>query len=391
MDKFTIIVTCSFGIESVTASELKRMGYENLQVENGKVMFKGGFEDVARCNVLLRTGDRVLIELANFKAVDFGQLFDRTCQVKWEDFIQPDGKMHVIGKSVKSRLHSVPDCQSIVKKAVIEAMKRRYKNRTFEENGPVYKIQVAILKDIVSLTVDTSGDGLHKRGYRVEAGMAPLKETLAAAMVLLSRWRPHRIFADPCCGSGTIAIEAALIGKNMAPGINRHFASEEWNCFDPAIWKQIREEARAGVWEHEELKILASDQDYHVLKVARQNAENAGVADFISFQKAELCDFRNRKKYGCIVTNPPYGERTGDLERVEALYEDMGEVYRSLDEWSFFCITSHPDFQTFFRKRATKNRKLYNGALKCYFYQYFGALPPRRKPGTGDDEGIQQH
>ncbi|KMT21320.1 THUMP domain-containing class I SAM-dependent RNA methyltransferase [Clostridium cylindrosporum] len=376
--KYTLIATATFGLESVVANELRSLGYEDLKVENSKVEFKGDERDIARCNLWLRTADRVLIKAAEFKAESFEELFQGTKNVNWGDIIPQDGKMHITGKSVKSKLYSVPDCQSIVKKAVVESMKRKYKTDWFSEDGPVYKTEVAILKDIVTLTIDTSGKGLHKRGYRENAGDAPLKETLAAALVLLSRWNPSRTLVDPFCGSGTILIEAGLIGKNIAPGLNREFVSETWPNMKKEMWDELREEAR-GLINDEEFKILGSDVDYRVLNTAKENIRLAGLEDYIYVQKLPVQEFSSKKKYGCIITNPPYGERMGETKEVNKLYKDMGRVFKELDTWSIFVITSHPEFQKHYGKKATKNRKLYNGTLQCYYYQYFGPLPPRRK------------
>lgn len=367
--EFDLIATSTFGLEAVVAKELKLLGYEDLISENGKVSFKGDEYDIAICNTWLRTADRVLIKMAEFKAESFEELFQGTLSVPWGELIPMDGKMHVVGKSIKSALHSVPDCQSIVKKAVVEAMKKQYNTAWFEEDGPVYKIEIALLKDIATLTIDTSGSGLHKRGYRELAGEAPMKETLAAALVQLSSWEPSRVLADPFCGSGTIPIEAALIGKNIAPGLNRNFVCESWPTMDKAIWEEVRGYAKSKI-NKEDFQILASDVNGRLLKTARENALKAGVSDNIAFQKLDAKEFTSRKKYGFIISNPPYGERLGDMAEVEELYKKVGELYRNLDSWSFYIITSHPDFQKLFGKKADKNRKLYNGRLLCYYYQY---------------------
>lgn len=376
--KYTLIATATFGLESVVANELKALGYEDIKVENSKVEFKGDEKDIARCNLWLRTADRVLIKAAEFRAESFEELFQGTKKVNWGDIIPVDGKMHIVGKSVKSKLYSVPDCQSIVKKAVVESMKKTYNTDWFSEDGPVYKIEVGILKDIVTLTIDTSGKGLHKRGYREHAGDAPMKETLAAALVLLSRWNPSRQLVDPLCGSGTILIEAGLIGRNIAPGLNREFVSESWPNMKKEMWDSLREEAR-GLINNEEFKILGSDVDYRVLNTAKENIKLAGLEDYIYIQKLPVQEFSTKKKYGCIITNPPYGERLGEIKEVNKLYKDMGRIFKELDTWSVFVITSHPEFQKHYGKKATKNRKLYNGTIQCYYYQYFGPLPPRRK------------
>jgi len=375
---YNLIATTTFGIEAVTAKELKALGYEDLVVENGRVMFVGDEMDIAICNTWLRTAERLYIKMAEFKALSFEDLFQGTLAVNWGTLIPENGKMHIIGKSVKSQLHSVPDCQGIVKKAVVESMKKKYAKEWFSEEGPVYKIEVAILRDIVTLSVDTSGVGLHKRGYREYAGEAPLKETLAAALVLISKWDSTRVLADPLCGSGTIPIEAALIAKNMAPGLNREFVSETWPNIDKDIWDQVREGARKTVNDNE-VEILASDIDGRLLKVAIDNAEKAGVKEFIKFQKIPMQSFTSRQKYGVIITNPPYGERLGEIEAVRKLYKDLGEMYSSLNEWSCYAITSNGDFQKDFGQKADKNRKLYNGRLLCYYYQYIIEIPRKKK------------
>lgn len=375
--KYSLIATSTFGLEGVVAQELRDLGYEDIVVDNARVLFSGDERDIARCNLWLRTADRVIIKMTEFKAETFEELFQGTLAIEWGDFIPSNGKMHVVGKSIKSKLFSVSDCQSIVKKAIVEAMKRKYKKSWFDEDGPVYKIEVALLKDIVTLTIDTSGAGLHKRGYRELAGEAPLKETLAAALVLLSRWEPSRILADPFCGSGTIPIEAALIGKNIAPGLYREFASEEWPQIPKRIWNEVRNEAKEKINDIE-FRILASDIDGGILKTARGNAQKAGVDNLVAFQKISFEEFSSKKKYGCIISNPPYGERLGEIRQVERMYKKMGEVFSNLDTWSYFILTSHPEFQRIFGRKADKNRKLYNGKLQCYYYQYFGPLPKKK-------------
>lgn len=374
---YKLIATATFGLEAVVAQELRDLGYDDLVVENAKVTFEGDEMDIALCNMWLRTADRVLIKMGEFKAESFEELFQGTKAIEWGNIIPQNGKMHVVGKSVKSGLFSVPDCQSIVKKAVVESMKKTYNTDWFEEDGPTYKIEIALLKDIATLTIDTSGAGLHKRGYRELAGEAPLKETLAAALVLLSKWNPSRILADPLCGSGTIAIEAAMIGKNIAPGINRTFASEEWDIIPKKVWEDIREDAKRRI-NNEEFRILASDINGYILRTAKENAVKAGVEEYIAFQKLNVEEFSSKKKYGCIICNPPYGERLGEAKEVENLYKTMGEVFANLDSWSYFILTSHAEFQKLFRKKATKNRKLYNGRIMCYYYEYFGPLPRKR-------------
>lgn len=374
--EYTLIATSTFGLEAVVAGELKELGYDNLKLENGKVTFCGDEMDIVTCNLWLRTADRVLIKMSEFKAESFEELFQGTLSVDWGNIMLEDAFMHVTGKSIKSKLHSVPDCQSIVKKAVVEAMKRKYNRERFHETGVEYKIEVGILKDRVTLTLDTSGEALHKRGYRENSGGAPIKETLAAALVLLSKWNPSQILADPMCGSGTIAIEAALIARNMAPGLNRSFVSEKWDIVPHSLWQDLRKHAQNSI-NSNDFRILASDIDGRVIKTARANAKKAGVEDYIAFQKMPLKKFSSSKKYGFIISNPPYGERLGEKKEVENLYKDMGEVFSRLENWSYFIITAHTEFEKYFGRKSHKNRKLYNGRLKCYYYQYFGERDER--------------
>lgn len=378
MSYLNLIATSAFGLESVVVHELKKIGIEKTVVENGRINFQGDYTSVVKSNLWLRCSDRILIKLASFKAYDFEQLFQGTLAVEWENFIPVNGKMHVIGKAVNSRLHSVPDCQSIVKKAIVESMKRKYRQERFEESGPVYRIEVSMLKDIATLTLDTSGAGLHKRGYRETQGEAPLKETLAAGLIDISRWKPDRILADPFCGSGTIPIEAAMIGRNIAPGLLRNFSSEEWPEIPSSLWKNCRDEAEDLVNKNP-LEIHASDIDKRVLKSAVSNAEKARVVGNIIFQKKPVNEFSSGKKYGCIVCNPPYGERLQNEKEVQELYVEMGRVFSKLDSWSYFIMTSYENFEKSFGRKSDKNRKLYNGKIKTYFYQYLGELP-RKKP-----------
>ncbi|MBW6410922.1 THUMP domain-containing class I SAM-dependent RNA methyltransferase [Clostridium weizhouense] len=367
---YNLIATSTFGIESITAKELKALGYEDLKIENGKVTFEGDEMDIAIANVHLRTADRVLIKMAEFEARSFEELFQGTKGVKWHEIIPKDGVMHVVGKSVKSTLHSVPDCQSIVKKAVINSMSENYGISEFSESGPVYKIEVAILKDVVTLTIDTTGPGLHKRGYRELAGAAPLKETLAASMLLISRWRDDFELIDPFCGSGTILIEGAMIAQNIAPGSNRNFVCETWSDQMKKTFDMVREGAKKAE-KNKEISLIGYDIDYRVLKVAMENAKKAGVDKYIKFQKRDFMNFSSSKKHGFIVSNPPYGERLGEREALGILYKHMGDIKRKLEGWDFNILTSIEGFEKFLNIKSTKNRKLYNGKIKCYYYQYF--------------------
>lgn len=373
--RYTLVATAAFGVEGIVADELGELGYEGLTVENGRVLFAGGAADIARCNIGLRTSDRLLVRMAEFRATDFEELFQGTLAVPWEGFIPEDGKMHVTGKSVRSKLASVPDCQSIVKKAVVEAMRRRRPGAWFPESGPVYRIEAAIVADRVTLTVDTTGPGLHKRGILTARGEAPLKETLAAAMLRISRWRPGRELADPLCGSGTIPVEAALIGLNIAPGIGRSFAAEAWPNIGEAVWREARRQAREAERDVP-LSIRASDSDPAAIAIARQNAARAGIGGAVSFSQAPVERFASEAKYGCIVCNPPYGLRTGGAP-VDAIVRALGDAYRRLDAWSLFVLSPHPHFERLFGRRADRKRKLYNGNIECNLYQYLGPLPPR--------------
>ncbi len=362
---YNLVATTTFGLEGITAKELKALGYEELKVENGKVHFSGDEMDIAIANVHLRTADRVFIKMAEFEARSFEELFQGTKKVKWSEIIPKDGVMHVVGKSVKSTLFSVPDCQSIVKKAIVTSMSEDYGVNHFSEDGP-------------TLSIDTSGVGLHKRGYREEAGIAPLKETLAAALVLISRWKEDYTLVDPFCGSGTILIEAAMIMQNIAPGLFRKFVSESWPTIGSDIYEQVKEGAERSI-KNKNIKLIGYDIDGRMLKIARSNSQKAGVSKYIEFQKRDFKQFSSSEKNAFIITNPPYGERLGEKREVEELYKYLGMNKRKLDTWDFNILTSYEGFETPFGRKATKNRKLYNGKLKCYYYQYF------------DNEKIKNH
>jgi putative N6-adenine-specific DNA methylase len=380
MAKIELIATAAFGLESVLADEIRGLGYKNIKVENGKATFLGDETAIARCNLWLRTADRILIKMGEFKAESFEELFQGTKSLPWPDYIPKNAEFPVSkAKSVKSKLFSLSDTQAIVKKAVVEKMKEKYKTDWFEENGPLYSIRISILKDIVTITIDTSGLGLHKRGYRKLNNEAPIKETLAAGLVLLSDWRNDRPFIDPMCGSGTIPIEAAMIGLNMAPGVRRQFVSEDWPIIDKSVWNKAREEAMDLFNYDSDFKVLGSDIDGEVLRDARYNAHQFGLDDYVFFQTLPVSELRSSKKYGCIICNPPYGQRLGKEKEVEMLYREMGSTFKMLDTWSFYIITGYPFFENIFGKKANKNRKLYNGRIQCYYYQYFGPRPPHKK------------
>ena len=375
---FHIIATTAFGLESVVKDEIKQLGYAITQTENGRVHFEGDARAVCEANLWLRCADRVLIEMGQFKAVTFDSLYEQTKALPWEELIPEDGCFPAAKiSSVKSTLFSKSDGQRIVKKAVVDRLSRQYGIDVFPETGATFPIHIRILKDVVSLCVDTSGSGLHKRGYREHAGAAPLKETMAAAMVKLSRWRPERPFLDPLCGSGTIVIEAAMIGKNIAPGLKRSFVSETWSDAWKKQYDLARQEAEQAK-NDKTFRLLGSDIDGKVLKQARANAALAGVEALVAFQKLPVQKIATKRRYGVIVTNPPYGERLGDEAEMKTLYADMGRVFSGLPDWSHFILCAYPEFERYFGKKATKNRKLYNSMIKTYFYQYFGPLPRHR-------------
>lgn len=378
MAKHELIATSAFGIEAVVARELRDLGYEDVTVENGRVTFIGNEEAICKSNLWLRCADRVYLKVGEFTATTFEELFQQVKALPWQNYLPIDGNFPVNGKSVKSKLFSLSDIQAISKKAIVEKMKETYLQEWFEENGSKYPIMVSILKDRVTVSIDTSGPGLHKRGYREVGSEAPLKETLAAAMIKISRWRPDRILIDPLCGSGTIPIEAALIGRNIAPGLNRNFISEEWDFISKELWKRIKKEAYEAIEYDRELSIYGYDRDGRVINVAMNNGIEAGVDDCIHFQKRSVEELSSKKKYGYLICNPPYGERLSEKREVEGLYREMGKIFTQLDTWSYYVITSHEGFQESFGKKADKNRKLYNGRIKCYYYQYFGPRPPRK-------------
>jgi putative N6-adenine-specific DNA methylase len=378
MGKITLIATAAMGLEAVVADEVRKLGYE-CQVENGKVTFTADEHAICRANLWLRTADRVKLKVGEFRATTFEELFEQTKALPWADFLPVHAQFPVIGKSVKSKLFSVSDCQAIVKKAIVESLKQHYRVSWFEETGPLFRIEVALHKDVATLTIDTSGAGLHKRGYRIEQGEAPLKETLAAALIQLTNWTPDRPFVDPFCGSGTIPIEAALIGQNIAPGFNRDFVSEQWEWIGKRAWEEAREEAEDLARYDEPLDISGFDIDHRMVEIAKMNAREAGLSDLITFKQMQVKDFRTKKQYGVIVGNPPYGERLGERKTVEAMYREMGKTFSLLDTWSIYILTSHRQFEMLYGKEATKRRKLFNGFIETHYYQFFGPRPPRNE------------
>lgn len=363
-------VPCLFGLEGLAADELRRMNLEQVSAENGRVLFSGGDEAVARANLRLRTGERVLLELGSFEALSFDELFEKTRALPWERWIPKDAAFPVAGHSLNSKLFSVPDCQRIIKKAVVERLKTRYHIAWFAETAETVQIRFSIMKDQVSLCLDTSGEGLHKRGYRPAHNAAPLRETLAAAVVNLSRYRGRDDFVDPFCGSGTIPIEAALIARNIAPGARRHFAAMDWRSLDPGVW-QAEREAAAGLEYHGDYRILGTDIDPKAVAMARANAERAGVADIVRFEVADARAFARQTERGVIVTNPPYGERIGEKEEAEELYRSFGAAIRQSENWQLYLLSSHTEFERCFGREADKKRKLYNGMIKCDLFMFF--------------------
>ncbi len=376
--KMTLIATAAMGLEALVAQEVRDLGYE-CTVENGRVLFEGDETAIARANMWLRTADRVKILVGEFKAYTFDELFEKTKKLPWENYLDETAEFPVMGKSVKSKLFSVSDCQAIVKKAIVERMKKAYKKDGWlDENGPLYRIEVGLLKDRATLTIDTTGpQALHKRGYRTGQGEAPLKETLAAALVKLTNWTPDRPLVDPFCGSGTIAIEAALIGQNIAPGFNREFVSEEWPMIDSSVWDKVRDEAEEQANYDQPLDISGYDIDHKMVNIAKENALEAGLGDLIQFKQMQVKDFTTTKEYGVIIGNPPYGERLSDKPSVERMYKEMGEVLRQYETWSVYMMTSDENFEQFYGKPATKKRKLFNGFIRTDYYQYWGKRPPR--------------
>ena len=380
MNTYELIAPCHFGLEAVLKREIYDLGYEIISVENGKVTFEGDAEAICRANVNLRTTERILLKIGQFKATTFTELFDATKELPWEEFIPVDGKFWVTkANSVNSKLFSSSDIQSIVKKAIVERLKQKYQVGWFKEDGASYPIRVNLLKDEVTITLDTTGESLHKRGYRPVSGKAPISETLAAALILLTPWNKDRILVDPFCGSGTFPIEAAMIAANIAPGLNREFTAEKWtNLIPKTEWYQAIEEANDAVNPDINTDIQGFDIDPDVIKIARQNAKNAGVDKLIHFQARGVNELSHPKKYGFIITNPPYGERLEDKDTLPPIYTSFGKQFAKLDNWSAYMITSYEDAEKYFNRKADKNRKIYNGMLKTYFYSFLGAKPPKR-------------
>ena len=383
MERFELIAPCHFGLEAVMKREILDLGYEVSQVEDGRVTFIGDAEAVCRANIFLRTTERILLKVGSFKAETFEELFQGTRAIPWEQYIPRDGKFWVAkASSIKSRLFSPSDIQSIMKKAMVERMKGAYGITWFPEDGASYPLRVFLYKDVVTVAMDTSGDSLHKRGYRTLTSKAPITETLAAALLMLTPWKPDRILVDPFCGSGTFPIEAAMMAANMAPGMNREFRAEEWkNLIPKKCWYEAMDEANDLVKDDISVDIQGYDIDGEIVRAARANAAAAGVDHLIHFQQRPVSQLSHPKKYGFLITNPPYGERIEDKKNLPELYKTIGERFAALDSWSAYIITAYEDTERYFGRKADKNRKIYNGMMKTYFYQFMGPKPPSRNPG----------
>lgn len=371
MDTITYVCPCLLGVEGFVAQELRDLGLENVQAENGRVLFSGTPEAMIKANIGSRYSERVEILLARFEARSFEELFQGVRALPWEDWIGSEDAFPVRGRSLSSKLASIPDCQRIIKKAVVERLKRTYRVDWFKETGPVRQIQFLIMKDTVSVMLDTTGPALHKRGYRKSSAEAPIRETLAAAMVKAARVRSDGTFYDPFCGSGTLLIEAAMTACHIAPGMARRFSAENWGVVPASAWQREREAARAAVLRDATFQAFGSDIDGAAVALALDNARKAGVISKIRVERADIADFRQETEYGCVVTNPPYGERLLDIQTAQGLYRTMGKVFQPKHGWSFTIISPDEEFESCFGRRADKRRKLYNGMLKCQLYQYF--------------------
>ncbi|MHA6483626.1 THUMP domain-containing class I SAM-dependent RNA methyltransferase [Paenibacillus sp. strain BS8-2] len=379
MNQLQLIATAPMGLEAIVARELKELGYENTQTENGRVNFTGGPEDICRTNLWLRSAGRVLINIGQFKATTFDELFEGTKALDWSAWIPEDGEFPVNGRSHKSQLSSVPAVQGVVKKAVVESLKAKYGTEWFPEDGPKYEIEISLLNDEALLTLNTSGSGLHKRGYRLVSTEAPIRESMAAALVQLSRWQPERPLYDPFCGSGTMLVEAAMIGWNIAPGLRRTFVSEGWSQITKQMWDDARDEAYDSVKDDIPLQIAGSDIDPYAIEVAEAAIKRAGFAKEIKLSLAPVAKAKPQGDYGVILTNPPYGERLGDDASAEAALRQFGLTTLHYPTWSVFAISPSTQVEHYMGRKADKKRKLFNGRIQCDFYQFFGPLPPREK------------
>ena len=385
MQTYELVAPCHFGMEAVLKKEIYDLGYEIVQVEDGKVTFAGDAEALCRANIFLRTAERVLLKAGKFRAETFDELFEGVRALPWDIYLPSDGKFWVTkASSIKSKLFSPSDIQRIVKKAIVEKLKEAYHISWFQETGAMYPVRVFLLRDEALITLDTSGDSLHKRGYRTQAGMAPLSETLAASLIGLTPWHSDRIFVDPLCGSGTFPIEAAMMAASMAPGMNREFISQEWkNLIPMKIWYGALEEAQDLVNLEVRTDIQGYDADGSVIRIARENASRAGVEHMIHFQQRSISELHHPKKYGFLVTNPPYGERMEDKAGLSRLYGQIAEAYHRLDSWSLYMITNYADTERIIGRKADKKRKVYNGMIKTDFYQFMGPKPPKRRKPAG--------
>lgn len=377
---YEFVATASFGLEAVVQRELRGLGHEDLRTENGRVHFRGDFAAMCRANLWLRAADRVLVHMGTFPARTFEELFEGTKALPWKDWIPEGGSFPVDGRSVRSQLSSVPTCQSIAKKAIVESLRPGRGKGWLEESGPNFGIEVSLTADMATLTIDTTGDGLFRRGYRHPQATAPLKETMAAGLILLSYWNAERPLMDPMCGTGTLLIEAAWIANERAPGLGREFAAEEWPWIPQQVWQDARDEAKARE-KKQDLVLIGLDIDRHELSKAEASARRAGLERVIHFECADLSDFTTDLEYGCLITNPPYGERLGgDEEDLHQLYRTLSKVLRPLDTWSKYIFTAYPDLERDFHRKAERRRKLYNGGIPCTYYQYLGPRPPRPGP-----------
>ncbi len=377
MEKITLIATLSFGLEAVVKRELQALGFTNIKASDGKVEFEAAPTDIPTANLWLRVADRVLLKMGAFPAVTFEDLFEQTKSLPWEDWITKDGKFTVTGKSIKSTLGSVRACQSIVKKAVVERLKEKYKTEWFEETGPEFTIQIAMLRDMAQLTIDTSGSGLHRRGYRLQAGQAAIKETLAAALVQLSFWNKDRLLIDPMCGSGTILIEAAMLARNIAPGLRKDFASELWPQIPHKAWQQAREAARESIDLNSELDIYGYDIDEAMIPACKANAKRAGVKNDIVFTQKDIRDLWIDQQYGIVISNPPYGIKLAELQELNQIYISLHKTFRKKMGWSLYILTADKKFPDYFKRaKPDRVRKLYNANIEVNYYQYYGERPP---------------
>lgn len=391
MPEIELIATAPMGLESLVAREVRELGYEEVKVDNGRVTFVGDELAICRANLWLRTADRVLVKMGQFEARTFDELFEGTKALPWPDWIPADAEFPVEGRSHKSQLSSVPACQGIVKKAVVEKMKTRYGTEWFPESGARFVIEVALHNDVATLTLDTTGPSLHKRGYRKKVTEAPLKETMAAAMLMLSRWRPERPLYDPFCGSGTLPIEAAMLAWNMAPGLRRSFPSERWTLVPESLWSEAREEAFDLFDDSTPLAITGSDIDGSAIEVAQAACKAAGLAGELTFRKLPIADAAPRGDYGLLITNPPYGERLGDRAQAEKTVRELGRLYDRLPTWTAFVLSPSKQLEHWMGRRSDKNRKLFNGRIECHLHMYLGPLPPRTPGGKDTAAGAVPH